>query len=157
MQLRAAIGGRAPARDEPGGLESREHAAEVTRVERERLGERGGRRLRHLSELVDHARLGQRVRRIEQALVQEPDLARPEAAEAAGAVRGCGEHFHRNYLPVSTRLLVNCNYIPHVDPVQRDAATTRPTPATSQPDGICVSTTTPMTVAIAGRSETISA
>ena len=53
--------------------------------------------------------------------MQEADLARPEAAEAAGAIRGRGEHFHRNYLPVSTRLLVNGNYIAHVDAVQRDA------------------------------------
>ena len=93
----------------------------MTGVEIERLGERGRRRLRHLSELVDHARLGQRVRRIEQALVQEADLARPEAAEAAGAV-GAGAASIPSQLPaIVNELLVDGKYIARVDPVQRDA------------------------------------
>ena len=73
---------------------------------------------RHLPELVDHARLGQRVRRIEQPLVQEADLARPEAAEAAGAVCGRDGWLQGEYLPLSTRLA--CQWQPY--PIDRRGA-----------------------------------
>ena len=52
-------------------------------IEIEHLDELRRRRLGHLSELVDHTRLGERVRHVEQALLEQADLARPETAEAA--------------------------------------------------------------------------
>ena len=80
---RRASVSRLPAGDEPVGLEAGEQPAQVAGVEVERAAEVGDRRHRPLPELVQHARLGERVRRPEQAGPEHPEPPRVEAVERA--------------------------------------------------------------------------
>ncbi len=67
----------------------------MARIEREHLDELGRGRLVHLAELVEHARLGQRVRGLEQTFVEQADLPRPEAAETSRPVGRAEVVLHR--------------------------------------------------------------
>src|SRR3954463_14045154 len=121
------------------------------------MGELPRRPVRYLVELVDDASLGQRVSRVEQPLVEESDVARPEAAEAASGSAGERADSASGTCLEQRDSLSRATIFGRSTRWSATPAITRKTPATSVPLGICVSTSTPMTVANAGSSETMSA
>ncbi len=93
-QLPTGVAGRAPAGDQSLRLEAREHAAEVPRVDTERATHLSHLTLVDLGELEQHPSLGQRVRRLDDTVVEHADHARVEPVEGAYVVdrvmRACG-------------------------------------------------------------------
>ena len=88
------VGRRRRARDEAAGGETAQQAAQERGIKAEALRQRRSRRLT-LGDLIEHARFAQRIRRLQQALPQEPDLARVEAIELPhprDAIGGNGLH-----------------------------------------------------------------
>jgi hypothetical protein len=75
------VGGRRTLGDQPLLAKTLQDAAEVPRIELERGGEVGRRRLLAMRQLVQHADLGETERALEMALAENADLAGVEAIE----------------------------------------------------------------------------
>src|SRR5262249_10183140 len=74
-------------------VETADHTAQVPGVETELSTDVGGRRLFGMRDLVEHPRFGERELTAEPALLQDADLLRVEAIEAAdGLDAGGGVH-----------------------------------------------------------------
>ena len=99
--LAAGVVGRALAGDQAVALQAREQAAEEAGVDVHLAAQVGHLGDLALAELVEDARLGQRVRRAQQAVAQDADARGVEAVE--GADGGDAVFGHR--LPVSTMSL----------------------------------------------------
>ena len=93
-ELATGVARRAPAGDQSLRLEAREHAAQVARVDPERATHLSHLTLVDLGELEQHPSLGQRVRRLDDTVVEHADHARVEPVEGAHVVdrvmRACG-------------------------------------------------------------------
>src|SRR3954471_10137802 len=111
--LLAAVGGQGRAADQALFAKTLDDAAEITGVEPERDADLLGRDGVALRKLVEHPRLGQGERALQQLLVEHAELARVEAVEGAdggdstvdlGAVSG-RRHGRPQCLPLSTSWL----------------------------------------------------
>ena len=71
------------AADQSAFLEIAQHAAQIAGIEIERAADLGRGRRAAAGDLVQHARLGERIGAVEKSFAQHADLPRVEAVEAA--------------------------------------------------------------------------
>src|SRR5207253_8679147 len=80
-----SVGSRSRSREQTFLLELAKHAAEVRRVQRQRLAERSGGCLLAVTQLEEDADFGEREFAVEKVAIQRADLPRVEAVESAHA------------------------------------------------------------------------
>jgi hypothetical protein len=114
QQAQARVGGRRGPREEAVRLEAAEDAAHVSGAETEIPPEVGRRRRLAVRQLVQHPRLGQRKRTVEQVLVEHADPPRVEPVEGADGVEpagaGGGSRSVRHRVTLSTDWLTQSSY-----------------------------------------------